>query len=338
VVTRLTIKLPFRFNETLLQFIGEGKVRVWIATGAADCHLSEKSLAEAPGRSHSGCNPNAEPEDKPMCDLCVIKSVKEKMLSRRDVFRAAAAGAGVAAATFIAGTLPAMAQTPAQVLDLTHELSEDFPTFGGEPGYRVEKIFDFAKDGYNLYSLSIDEHSGTHLDTPLHFSADGQSVAEIPVDKLVTPLCIIDIKKRAADNPDAQVTPEDLKAWVAAHGDIPNGACVAMNSGWSAHASSDIFRNADANGVMHFPGFHIEAVQMLMEEADVAGLAVDSLSLDHGSSKDFAAHYAWLPSGRWGLECIANLDALPPSGATLIVGAPKNRGGTGGPSRVMAMV
>ena len=273
-----------------------------------------------------------------MCDLCVIKSVKDKMLSRRDVFRAAAAGAGVAAATSVAGALPAMAQTPAQILDLTHELSEDFPTFGGEPGYRAEKIFDFAKDGYNLYSLTIDEHSGTHLDAPLHFSADGQSVAEIPVDKLVTPLCIIDIKERAADNPDAQVTPDDLKTWISANGDIPAGACVAMNSGWSAHASSDMFRNADADGVMHFPGFHIEAVQMLMEEADVTGLAVDSLLLDHGISKDFAVHYAWLPSGRWGLECIANLDALPPSGATLIIGAPKNRGGTGGPSRVMAMV
>jgi kynurenine formamidase len=77
---------------------------------------------------------------------------------------------------------------------------------------------------------------------------------------------------------------------------------------------------------------------MLMDQADVAGIAVDSLSLDHGMSQDFAVHYGWLPSGRWGLECIANLDALPASGATLIVGAPKNRGGTGGPSRVMAMV
>ncbi|MCV0429378.1 MAG: cyclase family protein, partial [Roseibium sp.] len=111
-----------------------------------------------------------------------------------------------------------------------------------------------------------------------------------------------------------------------------------MNSGWTAHVDTDKFRNADDDGVMHFPGFHVEAVQMLMEDADVVGIAVDSLSLDYGQSKDFATHYAWLPSNRWGIECIANLDALPPLGATLIVGAPKFRGGTGGPSRVMAMV
>lgn len=77
---------------------------------------------------------------------------------------------------------------------------------------------------------------------------------------------------------------------------------------------------------------------MLMEETLAIGLAVDTLSLDHGMSADFATHYAWLPSNRWGIENIANLDKLPAKGATLVVGAPKHRGGTGGPCRVFAMV
>ncbi|MHA7775544.1 cyclase family protein [Roseibium sp. M-1] len=273
-----------------------------------------------------------------MCDLCVISSVKQRMLSRRDFFKASAAGSGVAAAAALTGTMPAMAQAPARIADMTHELYPDFPTFGGSSQFEMKKIFDIAKDGYNLFELRVNEHTGTHLDAPLHFSADGQSVAEIPVENLVAPLCIVDIKAKAAEDPDAQVTPDDLKAWISANGDIPEGACVAMNSGWAAHVASDMFRNADADGVMHFPGFHAEATQLLMEEADAVGIAVDSLSLDHGMSQDFAVHYSWLPSGRWGLECIANLDALPASGATLIVGAPKHRGGTGGPSRVLAMV
>ena len=75
-----------------------------------------------------------------------------------------------------------------------------------------------------------------------------------------------------------------------------------MNSGWDKHVSSDFFRNADADKVMHFPGFHVEAANMLMEEANVAGIAVDTLSLDHGPSADFATHYAWLPTNRWGIE------------------------------------
>jgi kynurenine formamidase len=77
---------------------------------------------------------------------------------------------------------------------------------------------------------------------------------------------------------------------------------------------------------------------MLLSESTAVGMAVDSLSLDHGISADFAVHYAWLPAGRWGLECIAALDDVPANGATLVLGAPKHRGGTGGPARVFAMV
>lgn len=110
-----------------------------------------------------------------------------------------------------------------------------------------------------------------------------------------------------------------------------------MLSGWGDHVNDPRFRNADDDGVMHFPGFHVDAAEMLMEEADVAGIAVDTLSLDHGPSPDFATHYAWLPTNRWGLECVASLDEVPAAGATLVVGAPKHRGGTGGPARLFTL-
>jgi hypothetical protein len=105
-------------------------------------------------------------------------------------------------------------------------------------------------------------------------------------------------------NADYQVTPDDIKAWTDANGPIPDGACVAMNSGWAAHVGTDKFRGADADKKMHFPGFHIEATKALLETGAV-GMAVDTLSLDYGPSGDFATHYAWLPTNRWGLECIA---------------------------------
>ncbi len=273
-----------------------------------------------------------------MCDVCVMNAVKSKMLSRRDFFKSSVVAAASAAAFSATAAMPAMAAAPSKIADLTHELHQKFPTYFGVDGFFKEQKFNFAENGFNLYDLKINEHTGTHIDAPLHFSADGQSVAEIPVKNLVAPLCIIDIKAKAATNADAQVTPDDLKAWISANGAIPEGACIAMNSGWASNAASDKFRNADDKGVMHFPGFHLEATQMLLEEANVVGMAVDTLSLDYGMSQDFATHYAWLPTNRWGIECIANLDALPASGATLIVGAPKHRGGSGGPSRVMAMV
>lgn len=270
-----------------------------------------------------------------MCNACVMDAVKERMLSRRSFFRTSAATA--AAAAFGAAAGPARAQAATgDVFDMTHELSEDFPTFGGAPGIAYDKQFDFASDGYNLFRLSIDEHSGTHIDAPLHFSPDGASVAEIPVTSLVCPLAVIDIAARASEDPDTQVTPDDIAAWVAAHGPIPDGACVAMHSGWDAKVATPAFRGTEAG--LSFPGFHIEATQMLLEQTAAAAIAVDTLSLDHGKSADFATHYAWLPAGRYGIECLAGLAQVPAAGATLIVGAPKTRGGTGGPARIFAMV
>ncbi|MBD0864242.1 MAG: cyclase family protein [Rhodobacteraceae bacterium] len=272
-----------------------------------------------------------------MCDICVINSVKERMPSRRSFFKAGAAAA--------AGTVLAAAAAPASmaaghggVVDMSHTLDADFPTFSGAPGIEITQVFNIAESGFNMFDLTLNEHTGTHIDAPLHFSADGQSVDEIPVNNLVCHLAVVDIAAKAQDDPDAQVTPDDISAWIAANGDIPDVACVAMHSGWGAKSNTNEFRNVDSNGVMHFPGFHVEAAQMLMENTGAVAIAVDTLSLDHGPSADFATHYAWLPTNRYGIENLANLDQLPATGATLVVGAPNHRGGSGGPARIFAMM
>lgn len=270
-----------------------------------------------------------------MCDICVMNVVKNKMLSRRSFFKAGAAGAAAAMTTSALGT-PAMAAGHGGVEDMTHTLHEDFPTYFGESQFSRAQLFNFGEHGFNLFQNTINEHTGTHIDAPLHFSADGTSVDELPMSSLIAPLCVVDIAARAAEDADTQVTPDDLKAWIAANGDIPDGACVAMHSGWGPKVDTDGFRNFDGTA-QHYPGFHIEATQMLLETG-AGSIAVDTLSLDHGISADFATHYAWLPTNRFGIECLANLDKVPAAGATLVVGAPKVRGGTGGPARIFAMV
>lgn len=273
-----------------------------------------------------------------MCHHCVTESVKRRMLSRRSFLGAVPAAAAATALGASMSAPPALAAGASGVEDLTHELHHDFPTYFGEPGITVTPKFTWAEHKFNLNTIALNEHTGTHMDAPLHFSEDGQSVAEIPVGNLIVPLAVIDIREKAAVNADAQVTPNDLKTWKDANGDFPEHCCVAMLSGWGGKVSGEGFRNADSAGVMHFPGFHVEAARMLIEETTAIGMGVDTLSLDHGPSGDFATHYAWLPTNRWGIECLANLDRLPAKGATLVVGAPKVRGGTGGPARILALV
>jgi kynurenine formamidase len=258
-------------------------------------------------------------------------------LSRRRFFKGAAAASFAA----VAASEPAVA-VPRRfrgAVDLTHTMSPDFPTFFGVPGIELEKKFDLKKDGFNLHWWRIIEHAGTHLDAPIHFSEDGISVEKIPASTLVAPLAVIDVAAKAAASPDYLVLREDLAAWEKKHGRLPENCCIAMHSGWAQHVGDPAkFSGKDAAGVLHFPGFGLEAAEWLMKERKVAGLAVDTLSLDHGPSKDFKVHYAWLPSGRWGLENVASLDKLPASGATLVVGLAKVKGATGGPARLFALV
>lgn len=271
-----------------------------------------------------------------MCNACLIESVKSSMLSRRQLFTGAAASGAAAIAAGAIGARPALAQAQGMVVDLTHVLDENFPTFDGKPGIAYEEAVNFEQSGYQLWKLTVFEHSGTHIDAPLHFSADGISVAELAPENLICPLCVIDISAKAGEDANATVEPEDIEAWISANGEIPAGACVAMHSGWAAKVASPEFRTAP-DGNFAFPGFGKAATDRLAEMG-VAAIGVDTLSLDPGNSADFAVHYSWLPSCRYGIENLANLDRMPAAGATVFVGAPKHARGTGGPARIMAVL
>ncbi|MGL4650112.1 MAG: cyclase family protein [Caldilineaceae bacterium] len=247
----------------------------------------------------------------------------------------AAAGGQATVAAAAAATSPGF--TFSRMIDLTHTLGENFPTFGGTQQLTIEQLVAIESGGYNVYQWLVNEHTGTHMDAPFHFS-NGPTADQLPADVLHGPLVVVDIRSRAESDPDAQLTPDDIAAWESANGEIPPGAIVAMLSGWDGFVSSDQFRNADSAGVMHFPGFHIETIELLLGERSVNGIFVDTLSLDYGISADFAVHYRWLPAGKWGIECVANLGALPAAGAHAIVGGPKIAGASGGPSRIFALL
>ena len=270
-----------------------------------------------------------------MCNHCVIENVKRNMLSRRSLFKGAAF-AGAAAVVATSAPRAVLAQPAARVVDLTHTYDSSFPTFDGKPGIEYEWAVDFAQNGYQLHKLTIFEHTGTHIDAPLHFSVDGTSVDELEPANLVAPLVIVDITDRAREEPNTTLEAADIEAFVSANGEIPAGAVVALRSGWGKKTGDASFRN-DANGNFAFPGFGKSATDLL-QTLDVVAIGVDSLSLDPGNSADFAVHNSWLPAGRYGIEALANLEELPVTGATIVVGAPKHRGGTGGPARVLALV
>jgi kynurenine formamidase len=240
------------------------------------------------------------------------------------------------------------AQTPsrlaprfAHVVDLTHALDENTPyipvpniTFP----FRKTPIASVAKNGVAAYRWEIHEHLGTQIDAPNHFFDDGRSLDQLPADSLVVPLVVVDVSARAASNPDTSLTVADIEAWERRHGRIPERAAVMMASGWDVRINdAKAFVNADGSGSMHFPGFSPEAASFLARSRQVSGVGVDTLSLDPGLDVTYAAHKAWLATGKWGVELAANLRQVPPVGATVFVGATKVKGATGGPVRLIAV-
>jgi kynurenine formamidase len=271
-----------------------------------------------------------------MCHACVIESVKRDMLSRRSLFTGLAATGAAAVASGLLTARPALAQSSGKVIDLTHTYDGAFPTFDGNPGILYEEAVNFDASGYQLWKLTIFEHTGTHIDAPLHFSRDGLSVAELAPQGLIAPLCVLDITAKAAEDANAMVEPADIEAWISANGPVPEGGCVAMHSGWAAKVGDPLYRNTP-DGKFAFPGFSKAATDMLADMG-AGAIGVDTLSLDPGNSADFGVHFSWLPGGRFGIENMANLDQLPAAGATVFIGAPKHAKGTGGPARVLAVV
>jgi kynurenine formamidase len=226
-----------------------------------------------------------------------------------------------------------------KVLDLTHTLSPAFPIWPSPVNVpiKITNTATVAKDGYYANKWELVEHHGTHLDAPAHFAPKGVTAEQLEASSLIVPAAVIDLRERARKDADAVVTIDDLKAWEKAHGRLPKQCGVFLNSGWDAKAGdARVFLGQDASKTLHFPGFSKEVCEFLLEEREVAGLAVDTLSLDFGASPDFAVHKLWLGAGKWGLECVANLSKLPPAGATVFVGAPKVIGASGGPTRVLA--
>lgn len=227
------------------------------------------------------------------------------------------------------------------VVDLTHAINAQVPTYelSEKSAFQAKTVATIDKDKYFARNISLPEHFGTHLDAPAHFVRGLWTVDQIPPERLIAPLVVLDVRANVKDNPDYQVSVEDIAKWEQAHSQIPLGSVVMVHTGWDSRWSSvKDYRNADTKGVLHFPGYSEDAAKFLVEARKVLGLGIDTLSIDYGPSKDFAVHQYTLAHSLYHLENVANLDRAPASGGIVVVAPMKLEGGSGAPVRIFALV
>ncbi|WP_432563802.1 cyclase family protein [Kineococcus sp. SYSU DK003] len=238
-----------------------------------------------------------------------------------------------------------------EVVDLTAPLSPQTPVlqlpapFANTIPLSLETVSDFDDDGpaWGWNNLHTGEHTGTHLDAPVHWitGRDGLSVDRIPPSRLVGPVVVLDGTAQVAADPDFLLEPEHLEAWVAESGPIPDGAWLLFRTGWSSRGGSqETFLNADEQGP-HTPGVSVAAARWLAG-SPVSGFGVETVGIDAGGAgafdPPFPAHHFLLGADKYGLTQLQNLDRLPTTGAVIVVSPLPVVGGTGSPARVFAFV
>jgi kynurenine formamidase len=226
-----------------------------------------------------------------------------------------------------------------RVLDLAYAINDKLvPWPGDERWFEAENNASVEKDGYFTRSFWMLEHYGTHLDAPIHFPPGKMTIDQIPAKQFFGTAVVLDVRAESAVDADYLLPATQVDQWEKRHGKIPDGSIALLRTGWASRwPDTQRYRNHDAAGGMHFPGFSAEAVEKLIERK-VSGIGCDTMSVDCGASRDFAVHHLALGAGLYHLENLSDLSELPENGAFLVVAPIKLEGGSGGPVRVFALL
>jgi kynurenine formamidase len=246
----------------------------------------------------------------------------------------------------------AIATGEIEVVDLTHTLDPDFPViilppeFGQCARFRMEEIsaYDHRGPGWKWYNFTCCEHTGTHFDAPIHWVSGrdlpNNAVDTIPPEHFVGPVCVIDCSEGSKTDDDFELTPDIIMAWERQYGQIPEDSWVFMRTDWSKRSGAE-YLNMREDG-QHSPGPTPEAMRLLVDDRNIRGFGTETVGTDAGQAMHYSppmpAHYYLHGAGRYGLQCMRNLDQLPPTGAILFSAPLKIKQGTGSPLRVLALV
>jgi kynurenine formamidase len=235
-----------------------------------------------------------------------------------------------------------------RVLDLTAPLSAQTPIltlpepFGQTARFALTEISRYDERGPAWYwnNFTTGEHTGTHFDAPIHWVSgrDDADVSQVPAHQLVAPAVVLDFSAQAAADPDFLLEVEHITAWEAEHGPLPAGGWLLYRTGWDARSGDpDQYANGGRT-----PGFSPACAKWLAEEAPILGVGVETVGTDAGAAHSFdppfPCHAYLLGNHKYGLTQLQNLAELPPTGAVVIAAPLPIVGGSGSPTRVLALV
>lgn len=226
-----------------------------------------------------------------------------------------------------------------RIVDLSHSLHPGIPRWPGDPATEFEEVATLEREGYYLRRFSVGEHTATHVNAPAAFHRRGTGIDRFPPSAFVRPAIVLDVRERAAANPDYLLGVNVLLEWEKNHGRIPPDSLALLHTGWQEKWDDPpAYLGDTGDGSLHFPGFGVQALGVLLTQRGAAGIGIDTHGVDGGKDTTFSINRRVLERPRIVLENLCNLEQLPPLGATLVIGALRLRGGSGSPASVLAFI
>ena len=232
-------------------------------------------------------------------------------------------------------------------VELSHSMNNDSPYWAGIPAGSVELgkvVYDWGEPMLEcqIQTFKFPGQFGTHIDFPAHFVKDAALSDSYGVENMMYPLCVIDITDKVAEDVHYAVTADDIRAYEAQYGPIPDGAFVALRTDWYKRwPDMNAFANLDENGGEHCPGWSMEALQYIYETRNAAANGHETLdtdaSIEAEKAGDLACERYVLQSGKLQIEVLQNLDKVPAAGAVLVAAWLRLEGANGLPVRVWAI-
>jgi kynurenine formamidase len=163
----------------------------------------------------------------------------------------------------------------------------------------------------------------TRVVAPAQFLAGSWTVDQIPPQRLLGSLVVLDVRDKAASNSGYEISIDDIDHWERVHGEIPPDAIVVALTGRTT---------ADRNG--NFPTYSADAVEFLSTGRHVLALGSDAPA----ATRNNAAAESLARRGMYQLSGVAGLNMAPEAGAIVIVAPARTGGSAEGQARMFALL
>ena len=234
-----------------------------------------------------------------------------------------------------------------EIVDLSHTYDSQTIYWPTAEGFQLRRDAAGVTPAGYYYAANCfftSEHGGTHIDAPVHFAEGHQTVDKIPLDRLIGPAVVIDVKQASDREADYQVTTADVQRFEQEHGQIPMDAIVLLRTGFSTRWPGaerylgTTLRGDEGARSLHFPGLHPDAARWIVANRKIRAIGIDTASIDYGPSMLFESHRELYAHDIPAFENLTSLERLPVTGAYVIARPLKIAGGSGAPLRAIAIL